>query len=293
MANDPATPSRRNADLTQRTLSAIVLGPAALVLAWIGGVTFLLGVSALGIVVMVEWFRMVDVPVRTAAFVVSVAGVVGANLATLVAGPETGLGVLLGAVIVAALTVNTAAGTRSPVRGARAWIAAGLLYVGLGTLAFVLLRAERYGLTAVVVVFLVAWSTDVFAYFVGRTVGGPKLWPLVSPKKTWSGTIGGLVAGAAAGAAALAWLGDPVTAAAIAVALLLAVVAVLGDLLESAAKRRFGIKDSSKLIPGHGGLMDRVDGLLAAGMVAVIIGLLWAEGGDIAGGLLAAMGSLG
>lgn len=293
VANEPAPPTRRNADLTQRTLSAIVLGPAALVLAWIGGITFLLGVTALGVVVIVEWFRMLDMPVRTVAFFVSAIGLVAANVATLVASPAAGLGVLLGTVLLAALTVNTRAGTRTPVRGARGWIAVGLVYVGLGTLAFVLLRAESHGLAAVLVVFLVAWSTDVFAYFVGRSVGGPKLWPLVSPKKTWSGTIGGLVAGSVAGAAMLAWLGAPVTAAAIAVALLLAVVAVLGDLLESAAKRRFGIKDSSKLIPGHGGLMDRVDGLLAAGMVAVVIGLLAAEGGDIAGGLLSAMGSIG
>ena len=272
-------------------MSAIVLGPAALVLAWIGGPVFLVGVAALGLVVVVEWFRMVDVPIRTLAFGFAAVGMVAACMAMYAAGAVPAIGVLALAMVLSAGSVSKRAGSRPPVKGARGWIAAGLAYTGLGTLAFIGLRAEAHGLAAVLVVFLVAWSTDVFAYFVGRSLGGPKLWPKVSPKKTWSGTIGGLAAGAIAGALVFVWLGVPVLAATVAVALVLSVVAILGDLLESAAKRKFGIKDAGKLIPGHGGLMDRVDGLLAAGMVAVIIGYVAGNGHDLAAGLLIAMGN--
>lgn len=291
VANNPQSEPRRNADLVQRTVSAIVLGPAALVLAWIGGPVFLVGVAALGLVVVVEWFRMVDVPIRTLAFGFAAVGMVAACMAMYAAGAVPAIGVLALAMVLSAGSVSKRAGSRPPVKGARGWIAAGLAYTGLGTLAFIGLRAEAHGLAAVLVVFLVAWSTDVFAYFVGRSLGGPKLWPKVSPKKTWSGTIGGLAAGAIAGALVFVWLGVPVLAATVAVALVLSVVAILGDLLESAAKRKFGIKDAGKLIPGHGGLMDRVDGLLAAGMVAVIIGYVAGNGHDLAAGLLIAMGN--
>ncbi|MGX1306320.1 phosphatidate cytidylyltransferase [Amorphus suaedae] len=293
VANKPQSGPSRNADLMQRTVSAIVLGPAALVLAWIGGATFLVAVAALGLVVVVEWFRMVDVPIRTLSFGFAACGLVAACLAMYVAGAVPAIGVLALAMVLSSATVSKTAGSRPPVKGARGWIAGGIAYTGLGTLAFIGLRAEAHGLAAVLVVFLVAWSTDVFAYFVGRSLGGPKLWPQVSPKKTWSGTLGGLVAGCIAGALVFVWLGDPVVVATIVVALVLSIVAVLGDLLESAAKRKFGIKDAGKLIPGHGGLMDRVDGLLAAGMVAVVLGFAAGNGHDIAGGLLAAMGALG
>lgn len=277
----------------QRTVSAVVLGPAALVLAWIGGPIFLVGVAALGLVVVVEWFRMVDVPIRTLAFGIAAIGVIAACLAMYAAGVVPALAALALAMMLSAAAVSRTAGTRPPVKGARGWIAAGLAYTGLGTLAFIGLRAEAHGLAAVLVVFLVAWSTDVFAYFVGRTLGGPRLWPKVSPKKTWSGTLGGLAAGGAAGALVFVWLGLPVTVATVAVAVFLSIVAVLGDLLESAAKRKFGIKDAGNLIPGHGGLLDRVDGLLAAGVVAVIIGYVAGDGHDLAAGLLTAMGSPG
>lgn len=277
----------------QRTVSAVVLGPAALVVAWLGGATFLVAVAALGLVVIVEWFRMVDVPIRTVSFGIAAIGLLGSCVAMFAAGVIPAAGILAAAMLLSAATVSKTAGSRPPVKGARGWIAAGLAYTGLGTLAFIGLRAEAHGLAAVLVVFLVAWSTDVFAYFIGRSLGGPKLWPKVSPKKTWSGTIGGLVAGGVAGAMVFVWLGVPVVVATVVVALVLSVVAILGDLLESAAKRKFGIKDAGKLIPGHGGLMDRVDGLLAAGMVAVVMGFVAGNGHDIASGLLAAMGNVG
>jgi phosphatidate cytidylyltransferase len=133
------------------------------------------------------------------------------------------------------------------------------------------------GFLAVVFLFVIVWTTDVGAYFVGRAVGGPKLMPHVSPNKTWAGALGGMgaaviVAVAVAKAAALTNL--------FAIAMLAVVLSVCaqgGDLFESVLKRRFGAKDSSRLIPGHGGLMDRLDGFLTASVVAVLIGL--ARGG--------------
>ena len=138
---------------------------------------------------------------------------------------------------------------------------------------------------AVIFVFLVVWATDTAAYFSGRLIGGPKLAPRFSPKKTWSGAIGGASAAVVVGlmVALVAGIEGKLWAAAIAFAL--SVVSQFGDLGESALKRRFDVKDSGALIPGHGGIMDRVDGLVAAMVVAVIIGLL-RGGDDIAAGLL-------
>jgi phosphatidate cytidylyltransferase len=122
--------------------------------------------------------------------------------------------------------------------------------------------------------FATVWATDILAYFVGRAIGGPKLAPSISPGKTWSGAIGGAVAGAAAGlvvaaamgSASLAWIGL--------IAIVLSVVSQAGDLFESSVKRRNGVKDSGSLIPGHGGVMDRVDGLVAAAFALYVIGWL-------------------
>ena len=123
-------------------------------------------------------------------------------------------------------------------------------------------------------VFAIVWVTDIAAYFTGRAMGGPKLWPAVSPKKTWSGAIGGTLGGIAAGLLVAKIAGLVVAPMMVLVALGLSIVAQAGDLLESAIKRHFGAKDASQLIPGHGGLMDRLDGFLTAAAAAVMVGLL-------------------
>ena len=130
---------------------------------------------------------------------------------------------------------------------------------------------------ATIFLFAVVWASDIVAYFIGRTIGGPKLAPQISPKKTWSGAVGGVVA-----AIAVAMVfAQPLTLtsglALGSIAVMLSVVAQAGDLFESALKRRFGAKDSGHLIPGHGGLMDRLDGFVTAAAVATLIGL--ARGG--------------
>jgi phosphatidate cytidylyltransferase len=148
------------------------------------------------------------------------------------------------------------AGARSLAGAARAgWIALGAVYAGAMLAAPLVIRADpAFGFVAMIVLFAVVWATDVAAYFAGRLVGGPKLWPAVSPKKTWSGAIAG--------------------AAAAALSFGLSVAAQLGDLFESALKRRFDVKDASHTIPGHGGLMDRLDGFLTAAVAAAIAGVI-------------------
>jgi phosphatidate cytidylyltransferase len=138
-----------------------------------------------------------------------------------------------------------------------------------------LLRLDPgWGLTALLFLFATVWITDIFAFLCGRAIGGPLLWPRVSPKKTWSGAIGGLAGGVAAGVLVAYASGIGKLGMAGVVALLLSVLAQAGDLFESAVKRRFGAKDASRFIPGHGGLMDRLDGFLFAAFAALIIGIL-------------------
>lgn len=157
------------------------------------------------------------------------------------------------------------------------WIAAGVLYAAIAFAAPVLLRQDaQFGFMAIVLLFAVVWSTDILGYVVGRLVGGAKLWPAVSPKKTWSGAIGGTL-GAVIAASTVAHLAAvPVWPVGV-LAVVLSVAAQAGDLLESAIKRRFNAKDASHLIPGHGGVMDRLDGFIVAALVAALVGL--ARGG--------------
>lgn len=158
------------------------------------------------------------------------------------------------------------------------WIIAGVVYAAAMFAAPVLLRGDAaFGLLAIVLLFAIVWSTDIFGYFAGRAIGGPKLMPAVSPKKTWSGAIAGTL-GAMIVAVLVARIFGTFSVAAIAgVALLLSVCAQAGDLFESFVKRKFGVKDSSQLIPGHGGVMDRLDGFWAAALVGCLIGV--ARGG--------------
>jgi phosphatidate cytidylyltransferase len=160
----------------------------------------------------------------------------------------------------------------SPVR--RSWTVAGYVYAAAAEIASVVVRLDQaYGFVALILILLVVWVTDIGGYFAGRGIGGPKLWPRVSPKKTWAGAIGGFAASLVV-ASGFAALGLGKTVPVLLVGAALSVASQLGDLFESAVKRRFGVKDSSHLIPGHGGLMDRLDGLVAAMVLAAIFGLL-------------------
>jgi phosphatidate cytidylyltransferase len=164
-------------------------------------------------------------------------------------------------------------------RACPAWVITGLGYIAIGATALLWLRsAPDVGRANVLFLLIVVWSNDIGAYVVGRLIGGPRMAPRISPGKTLSGAVGGLLAAAAAGMFAAHVLADGSLWRAIAVAAVLGAVAQSGDLLESCVKRRLEVKDSGDLIPGHGGLFDRLDALLAAAPVAAILALILGRG---------------
>jgi phosphatidate cytidylyltransferase len=167
------------------------------------------------------------------------------------------------------------------------WTIAGIGYAGIMLLAPLLLRADNtYGFLALILLFAIVWTTDILGYFAGRAIGGPKLLPAISPKKTWSGAIAGTLGAIIVAVLVANYFGAFNTTAIALIALLLSIMAQLGDLLESWVKRQFGAKDASHLIPGHGGVMDRLDGFWAAALVGCVIGLLHGGFDGAARGLL-------
>jgi phosphatidate cytidylyltransferase len=174
----------------------------------------------------------------------------------------------------------------APARDPLPWRVAGVIYAAIVFMAPVLLRADvNNGFVALVFLFAIVWMTDIMGYVVGRALGGPKLWPAVSPNKTRSGAIGGMAGALAAGIVIAAALSLAVLPIAI-LSVILSMMAQAGDLFESAIKRRFGAKDTSHLIPGHGGLMDRLDGFITAALVAALIGIVRGGLSTAATGLL-------
>ena len=263
-------------NLLMRVVAALVLAPVAIAIAYAGGWLWS-GLATLGAIgLYIEWLMVVGVA-RTPA-------VVGSGAAALaIAGVCLALGRIDAALIALALGL-IAVTWLSPER--RNWTATGFVYAAMAELASVLLRLDQtHGFRALVLVFLVVWMTDIGGYFAGRGIGGPKLWPRVSPNKTWAGAVGGFV-GSLVIAAAFVGLGFGRTVPLLVLGGALSVASQLGDLFESAVKRRFGVKDSSHIIPGHGGLLDRLDGFVAAVAVAAIFGLLRGGVDGVAPGLM-------
>lgn len=256
-------------NLALRVVSAIVLGVAVLALAYAGGLAFRLLAAAMGATIFYEWVTMPRQPVSR--FHLGFAAVLLLIvLGAMVAGVPVLLAFALVCICLAACWLHAAVG------GHGHWVVAGLAYASLPAYALALLRGDdRAGLVALLFLFAVVWATDTVAYFVGRAVGGPKLAPAISPGKTVSGAVGGAAGAVAAGVAVVAYAMPDVGLVAVgAIAFVLSAISQLGDLLESAAKRRHGVKDSGRLIPGHGGVMDRVDGLVAAAVALYFIGVL-------------------
>ncbi len=267
--------ARFGSDLKPRVAAAAVMGSLALVTAWIGGFIFAVFWWLASTVVLWEWQRLVAGP--RLAERVAIGGLALA-VAALFALHNSVLGAIA-VLVLGTIAVGWLAGRRDGI-----WAAEGALYAGALVASAVLLRiSPSFGFAAILWLFAVVWGTDVAAYFAGRLIGGPRLWPSVSPGKTWSGAIVGAVGGAVLGLMLAGWTNRLV--ALFWLGLAAAIVSELGDLFESALKRRFGVKDSSELIPGHGGLMDRLDGFVAASVFAAMIAGLNSRGSFIADGL--------
>jgi phosphatidate cytidylyltransferase len=261
----PAAATEQGArNLLMRVAAALVLAPAALAIAYAGGWlwTSLVTLAAIGL--YVEWLMIVGAARERR--VVAAGGV-----ALAIAGLCLAAG-RIDASLVALVLGLAAVALLSPER--RHWTAAGFLYAAAAEVASVLVRLDQTeGFGALILILLVVWATDIGGYFAGRGIGGPKLWPRVSPKKTWAGALGGFAASLlVAGGFVASGLGK--TGPILLLGAVLSIASQLGDLFESAVKRGFGVKDSSHLIPGHGGLMDRLDGFVAAVVMAAIFGFL-------------------
>jgi phosphatidate cytidylyltransferase len=280
MSEEPQSPGAKWGDLGVRTLSAAVLIPAVLADVWAGGIWFHLFVALIGILMALEWVTIVHrgSPVQ---FALHAAGAMCGALLPLDVGLQGGL---LAIAIIALLSAVIAAVEDG--QGPK-WRYFGVVYVSVPPIALVLLREDPvHGIAAIVLVMLMVWAADTLAYFAGRIIGGPKLAPAISPKKTWAGLIGAMAGSALAALAVVKALGLPSPFILVLIAALLAIVEQAGDLFKSAMKRQYGVKDSGSLIPGHGGVIDRVDGLVAVATAAAIIGAFRAGVENAGAGLL-------
>jgi phosphatidate cytidylyltransferase len=259
--------ARLGGDFAVRLLSGLAMTAVVALFTFSGPTAFAVLTVAVTLVVTWEWTRLVHGPEAGLLMVVQLGAVAAAGL--LAASISPGLGLLalcIGAILALLLSLD-----RNSLLAAL-----GVFYAGLPAVSLIWLRSDYpFGLRAVIFLILIVATADTAAFLAGRLLQGPLLWPRVSPKKTWSGLLGALVASAVVGA--LFWVvvpgGSPLRLAA--AGALLAAVAQAGDLAESALKRRFGAKDTGALLPGHGGVMDRVDGLVAAaasvGLAAIVI----------------------
>ncbi len=275
-ATPPDARSGRHSNLLMRVLAAVVLVPLAVGAAYAGGPywTTLATLGAAGL--FIEWQMLVK-GAQTAVLGAGVFALVMISAALNLRDVGVAL-VMIGAGVLATGAFTT--------KDARLWAPAGMVYAGAALLAAILIRRDSdYGFAALMFVLLIVWLTDILGYFCGRGFGGPKLWVRVSPNKTWAGAIGSTL-GSLVFAMVYSWAGFGEVLPLAILGIALSVVAQLGDLFESAVKRYFGVKDSSHLIPGHGGLLDRLDGLVAALIAAALIGAVRSGTDAIGHGLL-------
>jgi phosphatidate cytidylyltransferase len=255
------TSAGRASDLGTRLIVAIALVGLAAVALLSGGPGFWLVMAVVGMLMASEWGALALVPDRQRRLGMYAVGVPLAAMCPWAAGPGfLALGLVGGAAIfLVAVTRNVQ-------------LAIGAFYVGLPVLALLLLREHEHGLLLTFWTMALVWACDTGAYFTGRFIGGPKLAPAISPSKTWSGLVGGVGTALLAALLLRALFNLPVEL--VIATPVLAVLSQLGDLYESSLKRRAGFKDSGTLLPGHGGFMDRLDGLVPVAPVAALIVLL-------------------
>ncbi len=258
--------------LVLRVITGVVLIAVALTAVWLGGIAFTALISAATLVMFAEWAVMhrLNRGVRLAGLVLLAATILYMALVSpgeallLLAGGAGALGLFAGRLE----------------RGQGFWAASGLLYAGLPAVAMIWLRSLPLGLVVTIFLMVCVWAADIAAYFTGRAIGGPKLAPAISPNKTWSGAFGGIIGAMVIGGGLAAWYlaqsGGIKAGYFIALAGAFAVVSIIGDLFESGLKRGAGVKDSGTLLPGHGGVMDRLDGLVPVAIAGA--GVFWATG---------------
>jgi phosphatidate cytidylyltransferase len=255
-------PPRKNADLPTRAVVGVALIAVAAAALWFGGFAFWMLVAIAGLIMIHEWAGLHGASAAHKRLAQYALMVPLAIMAPIAAGPSfLALGLIVGAAFFLAIV------TRNGMLGV------GAAYVGLPVLALLILRGSPDGLLLAFWAMALVWACDIGAYFAGRTIGGPKLMPAVSPNKTWAGLFGGVFAAGLFGLALAQWgLPWPL----VFTTPVLAVLAQAGDLYESWLKRRAGVKDSSNILPGHGGVLDRLDGLVPVAPVAALLVILLA-----------------
>ena len=267
MAGADTPPAAAGNPLVKRIITGVVLIIVALVAVRFGGIGFTALIAVATLIMFAEWAVMhrIGRGLRLAGL-----GLLAAVIAALavVAPAEAVMALAAGAGLLGLFASRLQ-------KGAGFWTAAGLLYTGLPAVSLIWLRGLPLGLEAVIFLLLCVWAADIVAFFTGRALGGRKLAPSISPNKTWSGAIGGVVGAIViAGGAAAVWLAEldgKGFGYFFALAGGLAILSVLGDLFESGLKRRAGVKDSGTLLPGHGGVMDRLDGLVPVAVAAAAV----------------------
>jgi len=267
-------------DLKRRVPSAIAMIVLALGVTWYGGFPFLLFWTLAALIVWYEWASIVRVAHKTTVLALGFFAIAVSAVFLSMHLPLAALGAIAGGAVLATVLTGGSDTTRY-------WSGAGLVYAGLAFLPVVLLRNDiEFGFFAVIWIYAVVWLTDIAAYFFGRFIGGPKLAPAISPKKTWSGALGGTLFGVVGGVAIATIANARFALLSLAIALLVSIASQMGDIFESFVKRKFGKKDASGILPGHGGVMDRIDGFVMAAALALLIGSLHRGFGEPATGLL-------
>lgn len=258
------TPKR---ELVKRFAAAIVLAPIVILCAWLGGLWFILLVALVIGIGAHEWSRLYGAPNVTLIVLSAVLGpIAAAALLTM------GLGVALMAAACAGALVATTGLARGSRKADHLWSQVGLIYLAIPAAAILILRLDAaFGLADLLFLLGIVWLTDIGAYFFGRIIGGVRLAPSISPGKTWAGAIGGLVLALIGAYFAAGFPEVRMPLGTIPLAICLSVATQCGDLFESWVKRRFNRKDSGSIIPGHGGILDRIDGLLFAAPVMAAI----------------------
>jgi phosphatidate cytidylyltransferase len=281
MTEQASAPPSQFYDLPKRLLSAVVMIFLALWTLFRGGWVFDLFWCICGLLIHWEWQRMVDQSALMKRLIIG--SIIILLIAFLAQSHNAELAFMV-------LVLGVAAVGFSAPKGQGLWHSAGVLYAGAMVLAIYVLRHSVLdGIEAIIWLFALVWGTDVMAYVGGRIIGGPKLWPRISPSKTWSGFITGVCSGACLGVVVLSLMSSSTLSMTnvFVLGLLTCALAQAGDLFESSIKRHFHIKDASHLIPGHGGFMDRLDGFIFAVVFAACVGSVLAGVAAASHGLVA------